>query len=127
MPDEKLAQIVSRVNFTTIPDLWLPKLEECFHRVLKYEYYLNNIPGNLSLPKYRRIVIRIVYRLLGQVHPSKLQFSKSIQHPDPVIKEFMDYLVEAEIRRKREAINKQPLSQPLIRSLLKGLKNELEI
>ncbi len=127
MPDEKLAEIVSGVDFSTIPDHWFPRLEECFHRVLKYEYYLNKVPGNLSLPKYRRIIIRIVYRLLGQVHPSKFQFSRSIQHPDPVIREFMDYLVEAEIRRKRAVINRQPLSQPLIRSLLKGLKDELEI
>ncbi len=127
MPDEKLAKIVSGVDFGTIPDIWMPMFEECFHRVLTYEYYLTKIPGNLSLPKYRKIVIRIVYRLFGQVHPSKFDFSKNIQHPDPIIREFMDYLIETEIQRKRDIIHKNPLTQSTIKSLLKGLKSELEI
>ena len=127
MPDEKLVEIVSEVDFGMVPDIWMPKLEKCFHQVLIYECYLNKIPDNLALPKYRKIVLRIVYRLFNQIHPSQFEFSRSILQPDHVIQEFMDYLVEAEIIRKQEILKKYPLTQQWIKSQLKRLKKELEI
>ncbi len=127
MPDEKIAEIVSNVNFQTVPDIWMPELERCFHDVLKFEYYLNKIPGNLALPKYRRLVTRIVYRIFCQVHPARLKFSKSLERPDPIIKQFMEYLVTAEIVRKKTMLLNNPLTQDSIRSALVNLKREFEI
>ncbi|MBU2511128.1 hypothetical protein KJ966_07310 [bacterium] len=127
IPDEKIAEIVSDVNFNTVSSKWMPNLEKCFHKVLKYEYYLNKIPDNLALPKYRKLVIRIVYRLFCQIHPAKLEFTRDIRNPDPIIGQFMDYLVEAEINRKQYILDNNPLTQDSIRSALFNLKREFEI
>lgn len=127
MPDEKLAEIISRVDFSTSSLIWLPKLEKCFQEVLKYEHYLNRIPNYLSAPKYRKIVVRIIYRLMSQVAPSELNFSKDIKHPDPAIIEFMHYLAEIEIQRLQQVLNRNPITTKSIQSLLKSLKLELEI
>ncbi len=127
MPEEKLAKLVSSVDFQTIPSQWMPQLEKCFHQVLRHEYYLKSIPDNLALPRYRKVIIRIVYRLFSQVHPSKLEFSKSFMHPDPLIGQFMEYLIQEEIKRKQNLHENNPVTQYKIRSLLLRLKNELEI
>ncbi len=127
MPEEKLAKLVSSVDFQTVPELWLPQLERCFHRVLKHEYYLKSVPDNLALPRYRKIVTRIIYRLFCQVHPSQLEFSKDLMFPDPLIGQFMEYLIQAEINRKRKILQQNPVTRQKIRSTLLKLKSELEI
>ncbi len=127
IPDEKIATIVSDVNFNTVSSRWMPVLERCFHTVLKYEYYLNKIPDNLALPKYRKLITRIVYRLFCQIHSSKLEFSRDIHNPDPIIGQFMAYLVEAEINRKQKILDNNPLTQESIQSALFSLKREFEI
>lgn len=127
MPDQKLAELVATVDFGLDPKLWMPTFEQCFHTVLKYEHYLKKVPDNLALPKYRKIVVRIVYRLFSQVDPSLFKFSKSLQAPDPVILEFMEYLADAEAKRKRELLANNPLTRSRIRSLLELLKNEREL
>ena len=127
MPDEKIAELVSEVDFETVSSHWMPQLEKCFHQVLKYEYYLNKIPDNLALPKYRKVVIRIVYRLCNQVHPSKFEFKLSVLNPDSVIAEFLVYLIEAELQRKQELFDANPVTTQGIRSMLLKLKREHEI
>lgn len=127
MPEEKLAEIVSRVDFAAASAIWMPQLESCFREVLRFEYYLDKVPGNLALPRYRKIVISILYRLLCQVPRSRFEFSRSIDQPDPVIGEFLTYLAEAEIRRQMDAVNQYPVTPESIRSLLKTLKHELEL
>jgi hypothetical protein len=127
MPEEKLANLVSSVDFQTTSELWMPRLERCFHQVLMHEYYLKGIPDNLALPRYRKIVIRIIYRLLSQVHSSRLEFSKDLKFPDPLIDQFMEYLVQAEIKRKQKILHQNPITRQKIRSTLLKLKSEMEI
>ena len=111
----------------TIPELWMPQLERCFQRVLKHEYYLKSIPDNLALPRYRKIVTRIIYRLFSQVHLSQLEFSKDFVFPDPLIGQFIEYLAKAEINRKEKVLKQNPITRQKIRSTLLKLKSEMEI
>lgn len=127
MPDEKIAELVSEVNFGTLETRWMRQMETCFHQVLTYEYYLKKVPDNLALPKFRKLMIRIVYRLFCQVHPSRFEFSKSIQHPDPILLRFVHFLIESEFRRKQTIIEKNPPTSKGIRRSLQILKREMEI
>lgn len=127
MPDERIAEIVSRIDFDDSPDRWFPKLEACFHKILKYEYYLTHIPDNLSHPRYRRLITRVVYRLLNQIDSPSLSFSGSIRFPDPLIKRFIEFLIKAELRRKQEMIRRNPVTMDGIRAALTQLKRKHEI
>ncbi len=127
MPDEKIAEIVKSVDFSKEIYTWMTQLESCFHRILKYEYYLNSIPDNMALPKYRKIIIRIIYRMLNQVPKNNLKFSNNIYNPDPIIKKILEYFIEAEFERKRQMIERSPITNKGIRLVLDQLAREFEI
>ncbi len=127
MPDERIAEIVWHIDFKRNIYTWMAQLEHCFHTILKYEYYLTKIPNNLALPKYRKVIIRIIYRMLNQVPAGRVSFSNSINKPDLLIKQILEYLIEAEIARKNAILERNPVTMSQIRTTLTKLKYDFEI
>jgi len=127
MPEEKIAGYVKIIDFDRDPVIWMPQFEAVLHKILCWEFYLERVPENLSLPKYRAIIVKIVYRMLGQVPGQVLPFCKDIEQPDPLIKEILEYLRRAELRRKEELFQRYPITIQSIRTILVKLKEDLEI
>ncbi|MBU3917754.1 hypothetical protein KKA14_19675, partial [bacterium] len=118
MPDERIAEIVWHIDFSRNFYTWMAQLEHCFHIILKYEYYLTKIPHNLALPKYRKVIIRIIYRMLNQVPEGRLSFSNDVNKPDFLIKQILEYLIDAEVARKKAILERNPVTMSQIKMTL---------
>jgi hypothetical protein len=127
MPEEKIAGYMEIVEFDKAPAVWMEQFEAVLHKILRWEFYLDKVPENLSLPKYRAILVRIIFRMLCNVPNAKRSFSRQIDPPDPWLKEILDFLRQAEIKRKEALIRRYPITQENIRSILIRLKEDLEI
>ncbi len=127
MADEKIAGLMKSIDFEKKASYWMVQFEKRLHVILKYEYYLDRIPENLALPKYRYVIIRLVFRMLNQVPKDQLSFSRDLEKPDLLLKEILDYLGMAEIRRKKEILNRNPVTSKSIKSTLLRLRRDFEI
>lgn len=127
MPGEKIAAYVQIIEFENDPEIWLPQFEAVLHKILRYEFYLDRIPDNLALPKYRAIVVKIIFRMLNQAFPSRSAFSRNIHQPDPRIKQILAYIKQAELDRKKALYNRYPITTDNVRAILQKLREEREI
>jgi len=127
MPDERIANLVRRIEFEKEPDTWLPQFEALLHGILRHEFYLDRIPNNLTLPKYRSVLVKNIYRMLSQVSQEKHYFSKGVDLPDPLIQKILSYLRDSENRRREIVYNRYPVTAYNIKTILNKLKEELEI
>lgn len=128
MPEERIAAFVQIIEFNKTPVYWLPQFEAVLHKILRYEFYLDKVPDNLSLPRHRAVVVKTIFRMLNQA--SKKDFSisrRDIQQPDPKIKQVLEYIKEAELKRKEALYQRYPVTTKNIRAILAMLKNKLEI
>jgi hypothetical protein len=69
MPREKIAGFTRIIEFDEEDSVWLPQFEAVLHKVLRYEFYLEKVPDNLALPRYRSIIVKIIFRILNQAFP----------------------------------------------------------
>jgi hypothetical protein len=127
MPKEKIANFVSVIAFNQKSSIWLPQFESILHKILRYEFYLDKVPDNLALPKYRTIIIKIIFRMLNQASKDVISFSKDIQHPDIRIIQILEYIKGAEQMRKEALYVRHPITTDNTKTILVKLKDELEI
>lgn len=127
MPGEKIASYVKIIEFGETPDIWLPQFEAVLQKILRYEFYLDRVPDNLALPKYRAIVVKIIFRMLIQAFPRKAAFSRNIQQPDPRIQQILEYIKQAELERKKALYSRYPVTTENVKAILKKLREEREI
>ena len=52
MPEEKLDELAKNIDLGAKSSVWKAQFEKVLFDVLKYEYYLNKVPDNLTTPKY---------------------------------------------------------------------------
>lgn len=127
MSGERIAGFVDIIEFDREPGIWLPQFEAVLHKIMRYEFYLDKIPDNLALPKYRSIVVKIIYRMLQQTPAGLETFSRDIRQPDPRIKLVLDYIRDAELRRKEALYRQYPVTTENIKAILRKLQEEREI
>lgn len=127
MPDERIANLVRAIEFNKAAETWMPQFETILRKILRYEFYLDRIPVNLALPKYRSIVVKNIYRMLSQASIGERLFSKNINLPDPHIQKILNHLKESETRRKEELYSRYPVTVHNIKLILNKLKENLEI
>ena len=127
MPEEKLNELAKRINFNAEDFVWKAQFENVLFDVLKYEYYLNRIPGNLAVPKYRTVLIRLIFRILGQRSKRKPLIMEGIEQLDPRIQQMMEYLIESDVKRRQNFLKRYPVTTEQIMNILVMLKKEKEI
>ncbi len=127
MSKEKITYFVRVIEFNQKSTVWLPQFEAILHKILRYEFYLDKVPDNLALPKYRTIIVKIIFRMLSQVSKDVLSFSQDVQHPDIRIYQVLEYIKEAEQMRKEALYVRHPITPNNIKSILIKLKDDLEI
>jgi hypothetical protein len=127
MPREKIASFVRVIEFNRAPAVWLPQFEAILHKILGYEFYLDKVPDNLAVPKYRTIMVKIIFRMFCQASEDVLSFSQDIQHPDIRINQVLEYIMEAEQNRREILYKRHPITTDHLKSILMTLKDELEI
>lgn len=127
MPGERIAGYVRIIQFEAGPETWLPQFEAVLHKILRYEFYLDRVPDNLALPKYRAIVVKIIFRMLSQAFPGDVAFSRNIQQPDSRIIQILEYIKQVEIERKQALYARYPITPGNIKAILEKLKEEREI
>lgn len=127
MSKEKIANFVRVIEFNQNPSVWLPQFEAILHKILRYEFYLDKVPDNLALPKYRTIIVKIIFRMFSQASKNVLSFSQDIQYPDIRINQVLEYIKGAEQMRKEALYERHPITTENIKSILVKLKDELEI
>ncbi len=127
MMGERIAGYVRIIEFGEISEVWLPQFEAVLHKILRYEFYLDKTPDNLALPKYRAIVVKIIFRMLNQAFPQKADFSRDIQQPDPKIMQILEYIKQAELERKKALYSRYPVTTENVKAILGKLRGEREI
>ncbi|MFH2130830.1 MAG: hypothetical protein ABIK68_10695 [bacterium] len=127
MPEEKITGYVRIIEFDKMPDVWLPQFEAVLHKILRYEFYLDKVPDNLALPKYRAILVRVIFRMLNQAFPGRRGGTRNIQQPDPRIMQILEYIKQAELEKKKTLFRMYPVTMENVKAILKRLKKEREI
>lgn len=127
MPEEKLAVLAKSIDFAAEDLVWMDQIEHVLFAVLRYEYYLSAIPDNLTIPKYRTVLIRIISRILSQSRKHKPVTSEGLELMTPRIKRIMDYLVESDFKRRQNLLKRFPITEEFIKKALLMLKREREI
>ena len=127
MPEEKLDELANKVDFGARNLIWKAQFEAVLFEVLKYEYYLNSVPDNLTIPKYRTVLIRLIFRILAQRSKQKPYSMAGIERFAPRIRQMMEYLVESDFKRRQNLLKRFPITEESIRNTLNTLKKEKEI
>ena len=127
LSDEKIREMLDRVAFDQPREVWFPQFEVQFRALLKFEYYLDELPDVTLHPKYRSVAVGAVYRLLNQVEVPGFRFNKSIEIPDPLIQELIGFMVKSEISRIKRLQDLNPLDSSKVQYFLTGLKARREI
>jgi len=127
MPKEKLAGFTRIIEFDEEDSIWLPQFEAVLHKILRYEFYLEKVPDNLALPRYRAIVVKVIFRMLNQAFPGRSAFSRNIKQPDHRIQLILEYIKQVELERKKSIYDRYPITTENIKAILEKLRKEHEI
>ena len=127
MPEEKLDELAKNIDLGAKSSVWKAQFEKVLFDVLKYEYYLNKVPDNLTTPKYRTVLIRLIFRILVQRLGRKPQSKEGIERLVPRIQQLMEYLIESDFKRRQNLLNRHPITLENIEKTLNILKKEKEI